>query len=167
MLKSLIRIFVAGLLVLPASLILAETRVTYKSAKSTSSYYQMAVQIAQGMKAGSNGDVIVTVEESQGSVQNVMEVIGRKGNYVFTTPPVLVKLALGGKAMFIDKSNPRFAEILALFPIPSLTMHFVMSKDSGVSDFAGMEGKTILLGKGSFGAKEGAKYLKMFGLEEK
>jgi TRAP transporter TAXI family solute receptor len=167
MLKSFIRIFVAGLLVLPASLILAETRVTYKSAKSTSSYYQMAVQIAQGMKAGSNGDVIVTVEESQGSVQNVMEVIGRKGNYVFTTPPVLVKLARGGKAMFKDKNNPRFAEIRALFPIPSLTMHFVMSKDSGVSDFAGMEGKTILLGKGSFGAKEGAKYLKMFGLEGK
>ena len=145
----------------------AETRITYKSAKSTSSYYQMAVQIAQGMKAGSNGDVIVTVEESQGSVQNVMEVIGRKGNYVFTTPPVLVKLARGGKAMFKDKNNPRFAEIRALFPIPSLTMHFVMSKNSGVSDFAGMEGKTILLGKGSFGAKEGAKYLKMFGLEGK
>ena len=28
----------------------AETRVTYKSAKSTSSYYQMAVQIAENMK---------------------------------------------------------------------------------------------------------------------
>lgn len=46
-------------------------------------------------------------------------------------------------------------------------MHFVMSADSGVSDFAGMEGKTILLGKGSFGAKEGAKYLSLFGLEGK
>ena len=30
-----------------------------------------------------------------------------------------------------------------------------------------MEGKTILLGKGSFGAREGAKYLKLFGLEGK
>ena len=46
----------------------AETRVTYKSAKSTSSYYQMAVQIAEAMKAGSDGEIIVTVEESQGSV---------------------------------------------------------------------------------------------------
>ena len=152
---------------LPATQALAETRITYKSAKSTSSYYQMAVQIAEGMKAGSNGDITVTVEESQGSVQNVMEVMGRKGNYVFTTPPVLVKLARGGKAMFKGKENPRFGDIRALFPIPSLTMHFVMSKGSGVKDFAGMEGKTILLGKGSFGAKEGAKYLKMFGLEGK
>jgi TRAP transporter TAXI family solute receptor len=30
-----------------------------------------------------------------------------------------------------------------------------------------MEGKTILLGKGSFGAREGEKYLKLFGLEGK
>jgi TRAP transporter TAXI family solute receptor len=146
---------------------MAETRVTYKSAKSTSSYYQMAVQIAEAMKAGSKGDIIVTVEESQGSVQNVMESAVRTGNYVFTTPPVLVKLAAGGKAMFKDKANPKFGEIRALFPIPSLTMHFVMSQKSGVKDFAGMEGKTILLGKGSFGAREGAKYLKLFGLEGK
>ena len=119
------------------------------------------------MKQGSKGDIIVTVEESQGSVQNVMEVIGRKGNYVFTTPPTLINLARGGKAMFKDKANPRFNEIRALFPIPSLTMHFVMSEASGVTDFSGMEGKTILLGKGSFGAREGAKYLKLFGLEGK
>ena len=144
----------------------AETRITYKSAKSTSSYYQMAVEIAEAMKAGSSGDIIVTVEESQGSVQNVMEAIGRTNNYVFTTPPVLIKLARGGKAMFKDKGNPRFDEVRALFPIPSLTMHFVMSEGSGVTDFAGMEGKTILLGKGR-SAREGAKYLKLFGLEGK
>lgn len=145
----------------------AETRITYKSAKTTSSYYQMGVQIAEAMKAGSNGDIIVTVEESQGSVQNVMEVRARGADYVFTTPPVLVSLAKKGKAMFDGKGDPKFDEIRALFPIPSLTMHFVMSRDSGVTDFAGMEGKTILLGKGSFGAREGEKYLKLFGLEGK
>jgi uncharacterized protein len=152
---------------LSSQLLQAETRVTYKSAKSTSSYYQMAVQISEAMKTGSNGEIIVTVEESQGSVQNVMEAKVRGGDYVFTTPPVLVKLAKAGKAMFKDKSDPKFDEIRALFPIPSLTMHFVMSNASGVTDFAGMEGKTILLGKGSFGAKEGAKYLGLFGLEGK
>jgi len=156
-----------AVMIVPATQAISETRVTYKSAKSTSSYYQMAVQIAEGVKQGSKGDITVTVEESQGSVQNVMEVIGRKGNYVFTTPPTLINLARGGKAMFKDKANPRFNEIRALFPIPSLTMHFVMSEASGVTDFSGMEGKTILLGKGSFGAREGAKYLKLFGLEGK
>ncbi|MEM1039077.1 MAG: TAXI family TRAP transporter solute-binding subunit [Pseudomonadota bacterium] len=145
----------------------ADTRITYKSAKSTSSYYQMGVQISEAMKAGTNGEMIVTVEESQGSVQNVMEVKARGADYVFTTPPVLVSLAQGGKAMFKDKGDPKFDTIRALFPIPSLTMHFVMSSKSGVTDFAGMKGKTILLGKGSFGAREGEKYLKLFGLEGK
>lgn len=146
---------------------LAETRVTFKSAKTTSSYYQMSVQIAEAIKKGSNGEIIVTVEESQGSVQNVKEAAKRDGNYVFTTPPVLIKLAQKGKAMFKDKTDPKFNEIRALFPIPSLTMHFVMRADSGVKTFADLEGKQILIGKGSFGAKEGAKYLKLFGLEGK
>lgn len=145
----------------------AETKVTYKSAKTASSYYQMAVQIAEAIKAGTDGDIIVTVEESQGSVQNVMEVRARGGDYVFTTPPALVRLAQGEKAMFEGKGHPQFAEIRALFPIPSLTMHFVMRADSGVSDFADLEGKKILLGKGSFGAREGEKYLGLFGLEGK
>ena len=145
----------------------AETRVTYKSAKSTSSYYQMGVQIAEAMKQASSGQIIVTVEESQGSVQNVMEAAVRQGNYVFTTPPVLIKLAQNGGGAFKGKENPRFNEIRALFPIPSLTMHFVMRADSGVTKMSDLAGKTLLLGKGSFGAREGAKYLKLFGLEGK
>lgn len=152
---------------LAAGPLAAETRVTYKSAKSTSSYYQMGVQIAEAMKAGSDGDIIVTVEESQGSVQNVMEVRARGGDYVFTTPPALVGLAQQGKAMFEGKGDPAFDEIRALFPIPSLTMHFVMSKDSGVASIDDLDGKTILLGKGSFGAREGEKYLDLFGLKDK
>ncbi|MDT8328872.1 MAG: TAXI family TRAP transporter solute-binding subunit [Roseovarius sp.] len=144
----------------------AETRVTYKSAKTGSSYYQMGVELAEAMKVGTDGDISVTIEESQGSVQNVMEVRARGGDYVFTTPPALVGLAQQGKAMFEDKSDPAFDEIRALFPIPSLTMHFVMSQDSGVTDLMGLEGKTILLGKGSFGATEGEKYLNLFNLAD-
>lgn len=145
----------------------AETRVTYKSAKAGSSYFQMAVQIAEAMKNGTGGAIALTVEESQGSVQNVMEVRARGGDYVFTTPPALIGLAQSGKAMFEGKGDLAFAEIRALFPIPSLTMHFVMSQGSGVTSFEEMEGKTILLGSGSFGAREGAKYLDLFGLEGK
>jgi len=149
------------------SLALAETRITYKSAKTSSSYFQMAVEISQAVKQSTDSDYIVTVEESQGSVQNVMESAVRGPNYVFTTPPVLVKLAKQGKAMFEKRANPKFQEIRALFPIPSLTMHFVMSDKSGINSFEQMQGKKILLGKGSFGAREGEKYLKLFGLENK
>lgn len=144
----------------------AQTRVTYKSAKTGSSYYQMAVQLAEAIKAADD-TISVTVEESQGSVQNVMESAVRGGDYVFTSPPSLVRLAGEGKAMFEERANPRFADIRALFPIPSLTMHFVARADTGVETFADLEGKTILLGKGSFGAREGEKYLGLFGLEGK
>ena len=144
----------------------AETRVTYKSAKSTSSYYQMAVQIAEAMKSGTDGAIIVTVEESQGSVQNVKEVANRSANYVFTTPPVLVKLAKEGKKMF-KNASPKYQDIRSLFVIPSLTMHFVARKDAGINQFSDLEGKKLLIGKGSFGAKEAAKYINMFGLEGK
>ena len=165
---KLTNLFMAAALGLSlANPVLAETRVTFKSAKTSSSYYQMAVQLAEAIKKGTDGGIIVTVEESQGSVQNVKEAAKRTGNYVFTTPPVLVKLAQKGKAMFKGKTDPKYNDIRALFPIPSLTMHFVMRADSGVKEFADLEGKTILIGKGSFGAREGAKYLKKFGLEGK
>ncbi len=144
----------------------AETRVTYKSAKSTSSYYQMAVQIAEAMKAGSGGEIIVTVEESQGSVQNVKEAVNRSGNYVFTTPPGLVRMALAGERMFEPK-DPAYEEIRSLFVIPSLTMHFVVRADSGVDDIAGLVGKDFIIGKGSFGAREAAKNFELFGLKDK
>jgi TRAP transporter TAXI family solute receptor len=145
----------------------AETRVTYKSAKSGSSYYQMGVELAEAMKVGTNGDIIVTIEESQGSTQNVMEVRARGGDYVFTTPPVLVSLAQKGKGPFDGKSAPQFDEIRALFPIPSLTMHFVMAGEGGAAALDDLEGQTLLLGKGSFGATEGEKYLTLFGLADK
>lgn len=145
----------------------AETRVTYKSAKTSSSYYQMAVQIAEAIKAGTDGDIIATVEESQGSVQNVKEVRVRSGNYVFTTPPVLIKLAQNRKGKFENDDPTKYNNVRALFPIPSLTMHFVVRADSGVDSFEKLAGKNILIGKGSFGAREAAKYFKLFGLEGK
>lgn len=159
--------FAAALNLINALPAAAETRVTYKSAKTGSSYYQMGVQISEAIKTGTQGGIIVTLEESQGSTQNVMEVRARGGDYVFTSPPDLINLAQAGKGPFKDKADPRFDTIRALFPIPSLTMHFVARADKGIKTFADLEGKTLLLGKGSFGATEGAKYLKLFGLEGK
>lgn len=155
------------LILFSSSFAVAETRVTYKSAKTSSSYYQMAVQIAEAIKAGTDGQVIVTVEESQGSVQNVKEVMGRSGNYVFTTPPALIKQAQEGQGKFENDNTAKYQNVRSLFPIPSLTMHFVVRADSGIRTFADLEGKNILIGKGSFGAREAEKYFQLFGLEGK
>ena len=153
--------------VLGLNLYAGSTRITLKAAKSTSSYYQMAVQIGENINKETNGRLSVTIEESQGSVQNVKEVKNRKGNYVFTSPPVLIKLALAKKAMFKNDNPDAYKKIRSLFPIPFLTMHIVVRADSGINTFADLAGKTILIGKGSFGAKEAKKYMKLFGLKGK
>lgn len=145
----------------------AQERITYKSAKSGTSYYQMGVELANAIKAGTDGAAILTVEESQGSVQNVMEAAARPGNYVFTAPPSLAEAAAEGTGPFAERANPKFAEIRSLFPIPSLTMHFVVNAEEGAKTLADLAGKTILLGKGSFGATEGEKYLELFDLKDK
>ncbi|WP_353620658.1 TAXI family TRAP transporter solute-binding subunit [Paracoccus sediminicola] len=156
----------AGTIILAASAAQADTRLTYKSAKTGTSYYQMGVELAEAVKAATGDDITMTVEESQGSVQNVMEVRARGGDYVFTSPPSLVAGAQEGSGPFEGKGDPKFSEIRALFPIPSLTMHFVMGGSEGPTTLDALEGKRILLGKGSFGAREGEKYLDLFGLTD-
>jgi len=144
----------------------ASERITLKAAKSSSSYYQMAVQIGENVTKASNQDLSMTIEESQGSVQNVKEVRKRTGNYVFTTPPVLLKLAKSQKAMF-KKDNPAdYEKVRSLFPIPYLTMHMVVKADSGINSFEDLKGKSLLIGKGSFGAREAKKYIETFGLKD-
>ena len=144
----------------------AQTRVTYKSASAGTSYYQMGVQIAEAVGRAAPDALNVTIEESQGSVQNVMEVGVRQGAYVFTAPPGLVAAAAGARGPFEGRANPRFDEIRALFPIPALTMHFVMDADTGATRIEDLAGKRLLIGRGSFGAREAARYLELFELAD-
>lgn len=145
---------------------LSAQRVTLKAAKSSSSYYQMAVQVGENIAKATNKELSITIEESQGSVQNVKEVRKRVGNYVFTTPPVLLKLAKTNKAMFKTDNSKDYEKVRALFPMPYLTMHIVVRKDSNINSFEDLKGKSLLVGKGSFGAREAKKYIKLFGLKE-
>jgi len=162
--RTLLATTTAILLGATALQVQAETRVTYKSASAGTAYYQMGVELAEAIRQGTEGDVVVTLEESQGSVQNVMEVMARQGNYVFTTPPGLVESALAGSGPFAERQSPRFEEIRGLFPIPAITMHFVLAGDEGVVDIEALEGKEILIGQGTFGAREAQRYLELFDL---
>lgn len=145
----------------------AETRVTYKSAAVGTAYYQMGVDLSEAIKAGTEEEIILTIEESQGSVQNVMETAARSGNYIFTTPPALVTQALAGEGPFAERSSPKYQEIRGLFPIPAITMHIVVAGDEGVISLADLEGKNILIGRGTFGAREAERYIELFDLGDK
>ena len=142
----------------------AETRITLKAAKAASSYYAMAVQLSESAKAAAGLDV--TVEESQGSVQNVKEAIRRSAGYVFTSPPSLIASAQAGKKPFEGETG--YDAVRGLFPIPSLTMHWVVREDSGVKSFADLAGKSFIAGgKGSFGERKTADVFAALGIADK
>ncbi len=138
---------VAGLSLLAGAASAAE-RITLKSAKSTSSYYVMMVQLAEMLKEASGGDIQPTVEESQGSVQNVKESNVRPGNFFFTTPPSLLAAAREGRAPFEGEA---FDTARTLFVMPFVTIHFVVREDAGVDSLSDLAGKQFIAGgKGSF-----------------
>lgn len=163
--KTLTAALAAATLVLSAAgPAAADGRVTLKAAKSGSSYYVMAVQLSETAKTAAGLDV--TVEESQGSVQNVKEAKRRSGGYVFTSPPSLVGNAMAGKKPFEGEDG--YDVVRGLFPIPSLTMHWVVRADSGVQGFADLAGKSFIAGgKGSFGERKTHAVFKALGVDDK
>jgi len=144
----------------------AEERVTLKSATAGTSYYIMTVQLAEAIKAASNGQLQPTVEESQGSVQNVKEAPRRTGNFIFTSPPSLIKAAQAGKKPFEGETG--YADIRALFIMPPITMHFVARADSGINNIADLAGKTFISGgRGTFTERQTNALFKLLDLDGK
>lgn len=151
-----------ALLAAPAE---ADTRLTLKSAKAGSSYYVMMVQLAEALKKASEGKVLPTVEESQGSVQNVKEAAVRPGNFLFTSPPSLVDAAARGEKPFEGSS---FEGVRTLFPMPFITIHLVVGADSGIDSVADLAGKQFIAGgKGTFCEQRTKKILEVLEIEDK
>ena len=141
---------------------MAETQLTLKSASSSSSYYVMTVQLAEMLREASEGAILPTVEESQGSVQNVMEAGSRPGAFLFTSPPNLIDDAFAGNEPF-DQGD--FDGIRTLFPMPLITIHFVVRADSGIESVADLAGHTFIPGgTGTFCAGQTATVLDLLDL---
>lgn len=144
----------------------AQTRVTLKSATSSSSYYVMIVQIGETLKEATNGQIIATIEESQGSVQNVKEAPKRPGNFMFTTPPNLLESARKGAKPFEGETG--HDQTRTLFVMPGVTVHFVVRADAGINSFADLAGKKFIPGgKGTFCEGRTKTILRELGLEGK
>lgn len=122
----------------------AQTRLTLKSASSTSSYYVMMVQLAEMLEDATDGEIQPTVEESQGSVQNVKEAARRPGAFLFTTPPSLLETARAGEGDFEGEEG--YERIRTLFAVPFITIHFVVSEDSGIENVEDLAGTNFIPG---------------------
>jgi len=142
----------------------AQTPVTLKSAKTTSSYYMMTVQIAEMLKKA-DPSFVPTVEESQGSVQNVKESFIRPGNFVFTAPPSLLASARKGEKPFAGQAHDNAR---ALFVMPGITVHFVVRNETGIKTVPELAGHTFVAGgKGTFCERSVQKILGVLDLADK
>ncbi len=147
-----------------ASMASAETRVTLKSASSTSSYYVMMVQLGEMLQAQSGGAIQPTVEESQGSVQNVAEAGRRPGAFLFTTPPDLIEDAIAGEAPF-ERGN--YDSIRTLFPMPFITIHLVVRADSDIHTVADLAERSFISGgTGTFCQRQVASIFETLGIAD-
>lgn len=156
-------LLLAAALATPAA---AQTRVTLKSAASSSSYYVMMVQIGEALKEATKGEITATVEESQGSVQNVKEAGKRPGNFIFTTPPSLLADAKAGKKPFEGETG--YDRVRTLFVVPAVTVHLAVRADSGVQSVMDLAGKDFLGGgKGTFCERAMGAIFKAFDLAGK
>lgn len=124
----------------------AQTRLTLKSAASTSSYYVMMVQLAELIRSVSDNQIQPTVEESQGSVQNVKEAGRRPGAFLFTTPPSLIEAAREGSGAFEGDDGSLYDPIRTLFVMPFVTVHLVVDAESDVEDITDLAGHSFIAG---------------------
>ncbi|GAB4222815.1 MAG: TAXI family TRAP transporter solute-binding subunit [Spirochaetales bacterium] len=141
----------------------AQTQIALKSARETSTYYAFAVGIAKAVMEGAP-EVKITVETSAGSVENV-KLSRMRNNYLFTSPPSLVKAALGRTEQFKEGGYER---IRSLWPIPGLVMHWVVRQDSGVRTLSDLVGKKFVPGgAGSAGERITREVLEAMGILDK
>ena len=132
--------------------------------KADSAYHALAVQFAEAVAIAANGSLTLDVHESQGSVQNIIEALHHDPNYIFTATPSLIAQARRGEKPF--SRDPRYGAIRALFPIPALTMHWLVRADSGVKDFSDLVGRSFIPGgKGSYSEQQTAAILHTLGIE--
>ena len=162
--KGALTAAVAAALALASGAANAETRVTLKSASASSSYYVMMVQLGEMLLSQSGGEILPTVEESQGSVQNVTEAGRRPGAFLFTTPPNLIADALAGREPF---ESGEYENIRTLFPMPFITIHMVVREDSDIMTVADLAGRTFISGgTGTFCQRQVASIFDTLGIAE-
>jgi len=141
-------------------------QVTIRAGKAGSAYNLLLHELVEAIGADPKGALVLELEESQSSVQNVMEAAKRAPNEIFTATPSVVRTALRREKPFDAKT--RYENIRALFPIPFQSVHWVVRDDAGVRSWADLTGKTLITGvRGSLGERHTAAVLDLLGLEGK
>jgi len=143
---------------------LTPVTVTLRAGKADSPYFWLATQLVAVLNRPDTISPKLAMEESQGSVQNVIDAAQERSRKLFTAPPnVIVEARQGGKPY---GKSARYQDIRGLFPIPFQAMHWVVRQDSNVTTFSGLAGRPFIPGsRGSFGERETTALLKSLNLD--
>jgi uncharacterized protein len=159
-------LLLGGLSVPLAAAAVSDPPLALRAGKADSPYHALAVELAAALGQPGGNAPAISVEESQGSVQNVIDAAQEPAAHLFTAPPNVISDARRGNKPY--GKNPRYADVRALFPIPFQSMHWVVRKDGDINSFADIPGHTFVPGpRGSFGEQQTATILKVLGLEDR
>ena len=143
----------------------ADPPLALRAGKADSPYHALAVKLVAALKRQGNSPDIV-IEESQGSVQNVIDAAQEAVPRLFTAPLNVISDARRGNKPY--GKNPHYRDVRALFPIPFQTMHWVVRQDGDVKSLADLAAHPFVPGtRGSFGERQTATVLKLLGLDER
>jgi TRAP transporter TAXI family solute receptor len=138
--------------------------IVIRAGKNDSPNHALAVQFAEAVAVAMNGAYTLDVQESQGSVQNVIDARRGQRDYLFTAGPNVVAEARRGEKPFAP--DARYANIRALFPIPAQTVHWVVRKDSNIATLADLAGRNFIAGaKGSVAERVTTEALETLGID--
>ena len=159
-------ILLGTLLISPAAAAVTDTTLALRAGKADSPYHALAVELVAALGESRGNAPAIAVEESQGSVQNVIDAAREPTPHLFTAPPNVISDARRGNKPY--GKNPRYDDVRALIPIPFQTMHWVVRKDGDIQSFADLAGHPFAPGpRGSFAERQTATVLKILGLEDR
>ena len=159
-------LLLGGLLVSLASVAAPDPPLALKAGKADSPYHALAIELVAALSQQAGDAPAIAVEESQGSVQNVIDAAQEPAPRLFTAPPNVISDARRGNKPY--GKNPRYADVRALFPIPFQTMHWVVRKDEDIKSFEDLAGHPFVPGgRGSFGEQQTETVLKLLGLQDR
>jgi len=160
-----ILIVLGALLISPASAAVSDPPLTLRAGKADSPYHALALELVAALSQQGTNAPAIAVEESQGSVQNVIDAAKDPTPRLFTAPPNVISDARHGDKPY--GKNPRYGDVRALFPIPFQTMHWVVRQDGDIKSFADLAGHRFAPGpRASFGERQTATVLKILALED-
>ena len=159
-------ILLGTLLISPAGAAVSDPPLALRAGKTDSPYHALALELAAALSQPGSNAPSIAVQESQGSVQNVIDAAQDPTPHLFTAPPNVIMEARGGNKPY--GKNAHYADVRALFPIPFQTMHWVVRKDGDIKSFGDLLGHPFAPGpRGSFSERQTATLLKLLGLEDR